>query len=711
MKTQIPINNILLKLIILIICTAGLSTTAQNTIPAFNLLSSCAVSKSTGYHDGSGWVDIDNDGDLDLIITNSSGDNKPNLLYRNERAELFTLIENIEYTEQTVKMGLAGPFGDLDNDGDEDIILSDWLGYSYHTFMNDGYGNFIKRATLSKKDWALASLLDMNSDGYLDLIDIHSISGKIYLNDGQGNYDEFEPIKVVPPHSTSYLISISFSDADNDGDMDLYSGYWFSEGHTATEKNLFFLNNGTGQFDQTKDTLIFLSETAMTMGANWVDYDNDGDMDLYVLESSVYGPATDHTGVLYENKGGLVFEEHVIEPKEYCNTHKTSPIWGDLDNDGDQDLLISVEKNEFYGHTTSLKHNILFQNNGDGSFTEIKEGSLVQESSHTATMEDFDNDGDLDVLMVGFSFEKNGTNYLYENEGNDNNWLELTCIGTQSSKTPYGARIHVIANINGKRTIQTREISSTTGHNTVYPSSRLHFGLGDAEMVDSLIIRWSMGQVDVLTNVKANQFYRAIEDSALEIDFKASNYIRQDPGLIDTAIYEGESLSFNLADHYQLVTGDTVPESVEETLLFSLYNNENTDAVNASVEENVLTLIPGTTGGISTVQVIISAGFTERVDGFRVEYKVPSAISNELAPQLRIYPNPVKDILNIDYSAREVNTINLEILDISGKVVYEDSYASDILTQTLNLEKLDAGIYIIRIGNEEYNYAQKVIKQ
>ncbi|MFN2128086.1 MAG: hypothetical protein ACK2TU_09540, partial [Anaerolineales bacterium] len=89
MKTQKTINNILLKMTIFIACIAGWNAAAQNTIPDFTILNSCAVSNSTGYHDGNGWVDIDNDGDLDLIITNSAGNNKPNLLYRNERAGLF----------------------------------------------------------------------------------------------------------------------------------------------------------------------------------------------------------------------------------------------------------------------------------------------------------------------------------------------------------------------------------------------------------------------------------------------------------------------------------------------------------------------------------------------------------------------------------------------------------------------------------------------
>lgn len=712
MKTQQLTKNILPKFITLFICLAGLKTTAQNTIPDFTVLNECEVSNSTGYHDGSGWVDIDNDGDLDLIITNSAGNNKPNLLYRNERTDLFHRITNTEFTQQNAKMALAGPFGDLDNDGDEDLVLADWQGTKYTIYQNDGYGNFHSIGCLTKSIGAMAALIDMDGDSYLDLVDINVSGGKIYTNDGTGNYSGYEHISISPPHPSSGLACICFGDADDDNDLDLYMGINWSTDFNPDERNMFCLNNGTDIFEKEPDTSAFVSEMKPTLGANWVDYDNDGDMDLYVLETSFYGAATDYTGTLYENKGGLVFEGHVIEPPEYCNTHKVSPVWGDLDNDGDQDLYITVEKTNFYGHVSALKHNILFQNNGDGSFTEVTENILVDSSSHTATLEDYDNDGDLDALLVAYSWSSRGRNYLYENQGNVNSWIVFTCEGTQSGRTPYGTRIYAKTTIAGKSVTQTREITPTTGHNTVYPSSRMHFGLGDAERVDTLIITWPSGHVDAFLGVEANQFYRIIEDSVLEIDYKATNYIRQNPHFTDTAIYEGENLTFNLEDYYELVKGDMVPKDVEETLSFSLFDNDNTDAVNASLEGNVLTITPSTAAGISTVQVLVSAGFTERVDGFRVEYKVPSATSAASAPRFSIYPNPVRDMLNIECSVPEVTTTTIEIIDISGKVVYTSILESDgSSTRTINLESLEAGIYLIRIGNSDFSYIEKIIKR
>ncbi|MFN2128085.1 MAG: FG-GAP repeat domain-containing protein, partial [Anaerolineales bacterium] len=241
-------------------------------------------------------------------------------------------------------MGLSGPFGDIDNDGDEDLVLADWQGSKYTIYKNDGYGNFHSIGDLTKSVDAMAALIDMDGDSYLDLVDINLSGGKIYTNDGTGNYSGYEHINISPPHPSSGPACICFGDADDDHDLDLYIGVNWSTDYNPNERNMFYLNNGAGIFVKEPDTSAFVSDMKPTLGSNWVDYDNDGDMDLYVVETSFYGDATEYTSTLYENKGGLAFEEHVIEPPEYCNTHKVSPVWGDLDNDGDQDLYIAVEK-------------------------------------------------------------------------------------------------------------------------------------------------------------------------------------------------------------------------------------------------------------------------------------------------------------------------------------------------------------------------------
>jgi hypothetical protein len=648
MKTCTTIKLILTMRIIFVLFLAGMQVNAQVTIPDFQILNSSTVSTSEGYHDGCGWVDMDNDGDLDLIINNSFTNTKPNLMYRNERNGNFVQVKNTAYTEQNVTLGLPGPFGDIDNDGDADLVLVAWSGNTNYIFKNDGYGYFSNVNSLARTPYGMSVLLDINGDSFLDLIDLNSAEGKIYQNDGQGSFSNFEHFSVTPPTPSSYMMTATFGDADNDGDFDLYYAYSWDDNYPYA-RNAFYLNNGSGSFVKEPDTSVIVSKAELTLSVNWVDYDNDNDMDLYVLLSSIYGPATQSTDILYENKGGLHFEKRMVEPNPYYNSHKTSSMWGDLDNDGD-----------------------------------------------------------LDVLLAGYAFANNGKDYLYENLGNDNSWIELTCKGTNSNRSAYGARVNVIANINGKKVIQTREITPQTGRNTSFPSSRLHFGLGDANTVDTLLIRWPLGHVDTFVNVEANQFYRAIEDSVLEIDFTATNYIRYGPYLDDTVIYEGESLEFNLEDYYQFVKGDTVQEFQVDTLSFSLHSNDNPDAVNAVIESNVLTLTPGTTAGVSDIRVLVSAGFTERVDAFNVEYKEASGIFKVLNTPFSIYPNPANDYIRIQSNLSE--KMHITICSASGTIVREDIINATRGTIEIPVHDLTSGIYIITIKNDQYFIKRKFIK-
>ncbi len=274
------------------------------------------------------------------------------------------------------------------------------------------------------------------------------------------------------------------------------------------------------------------------------------------------------------------------------------------------------------GHVSPTKFNLLFENQGNGQLTEITDHPLVNESSHGITFTDHDNDGDLDALLIRYSWSNDGQNTFFINEGNSNSWINLKCIGTHSNKSAFGTRITAKAMIGGIPVTQTREISPLHGHYT-YPSTRVHFGLGDAKVIDSLIIRWPLSHVDTFLNVQANQFYQAIEDSILEIDFRATNYIQLNPGLADVKLTEaGELLRIDLSTHYQFVKGDSVPEISGDTLSFTLHSNENPDVVVASIDPgtNMLSLEAGTEEGLSLIQIISSAGFTSRMDQFQVTY-------------------------------------------------------------------------------------------
>ena len=510
MKTKI------LKTLIIVQCILALSCVLKAQFPEFTRIDTGAIYTSAGHHVASGWFDMDNDDDMDVIITNSSGmgyTNHPNLLYINELNGHFTKVIDTGYTIQSLVVGLPGPFGDIDNDRDQDLMNSDWMGTNCFIYLNDGYGNFEYLKDINQISGATSVLFDIDNDSFLDLVQFHQDGSRVYLNDGTGGFNDYEDLNIPCQDPIPVVHNMALGDVDNDRDFDLYIGYTNVYGISSWKaKNEFFLNNGSGSFERQSDTAIIVKDPAHTPSINWIDYDNDGDMDLYVLNSFSPEPTHSVSGALFENKGELVFEKHIIEPAGYRDAHRVSSVWGDLDNDADLDLYITIEKNGLIGHASPVKHNLLLQNNGDGTFSEISAGTLAEESSHTATLEDCDNDGDLDVLLVRFSWANNGNNTLCMNEGNDNSWLILTLKGTMSNSTAFGARIIAKATISGQHVMQTREITPMSGHAT-YNSTRVHFGLGDAEVIDTLVIRWPSGHVDKHLNLHANQIYEVIENA------------------------------------------------------------------------------------------------------------------------------------------------------------------------------------------------------
>ena len=181
------------------------------------------------------------------------------------------------------------------------------------------------------------------------------------------------------------------------------------------------------------------------------------------------------------------------------------PHWVDYNNDGDLDLFVA--KNAFPYNPTA---NTLYSNDGHGNFRSVAAGALVSdlESSAGAAWADYDRDGDLDVYVAS---NNNTKNAFYRNNGSDNNWIQIKCIGTASNRSAIGAQIRVKAKINGKDTRQLRQIS---GQSAFFSQDELvaHFGLGDASIIDSVKIEWPGGGIQILTDLKPNQFLTVTQE-------------------------------------------------------------------------------------------------------------------------------------------------------------------------------------------------------
>ena len=491
-----------------VLWTLAMTFQAKAQFPDFTPVDTgVIVDLSTGHLNLSAHMfDVDNDGDIDPVIGYSSGDNNgypaPLNLYRNEGNGLFIPSVFLPETSNAFAVTFTSPAGDIDNDGDIDVIGQKKFDTRLGVFLNDGYGNFTSDTMFhlaNTFDSFYPVLLDFNKDGFLDII---RFSYDIYVayNNGSGKFPERENIGQYGMNAW-ILHSMSLADADNDGDMDAYTGHSID-----TERNFFFINTGDS-FEQTGADHITLSDSGTTVSVNWIDYNNDGNMDLYVHNHSgdtIDGPLP----ALYENLGNLEFEKHIIYPEKYRGVYSNSSNWADLDNDGDLDLFLPVENNPHFinGAPPIYPYNILLLNDGDGGFTEVTDNALTQNGCHTAEIFDFDNDGDLDVLTIGNAWVNNGHNQLFVNEGNSNHWLLINCIDQYECATPFGTRINANTEISGKRVLQTREITPVDG-NLSFGNIRMHFGLGDADVVDTLAIQWPSGTTDLHFNIVADHIY------------------------------------------------------------------------------------------------------------------------------------------------------------------------------------------------------------
>jgi hypothetical protein len=197
----------------------------------------------------------------------------------------------------------------------------------------------------------------------------------------------------------------------------------------------------------------------------------------------------------------------------------TQATWGDYDNDGFLDLFVATDT----GQPNPIHSNFLYHNNGDGTFTRIMSGSVVNEVgfSYGCAWGDYDNDGFLDLFVARGADVAAATNRLYRNNGNSKGWIKLKLVGTVSNRVAIGAKVRIKAVIHGQSVWQLREVNTGDGYcaNQLDP----HFGLGDATNIDLVRIEWPSGIVQELHDVTPRQFLTITEPSQLVVSHDAAN--------------------------------------------------------------------------------------------------------------------------------------------------------------------------------------------
>jgi len=487
------------------------------------------------------WGDFNNDGELDLFVSNHEvpGPTEGGVLpyiYINNGDGTFTDVvatSGIMREDPDTAAWQGVSLGDYDGDGNLDIYVSEppFQGGGIAPTRNllykgngDATWNYVSDTAgiVTARDYGECSFfVDYDNDGQLDIFvkNIPNVVGEIaanvlYHNNGDGTFTQVPGAAGLADatHGVTEGSIVSFADYDNDGLMDVA----FSGNGTA---DALYHHNADGTFADVTSTAGLTPKTN-SQGLAWGDYNNDGLLDLYVSRGSSNGNGNQNNS-LYHNNGDGTFTDVAAQAGADDGTDTWAAVWGDYDNDGFLDLFVARPGTGIIGPGNA---NILYHNNGDGTFTDVapEEGVALEDGEITsahklAAWGDYNDDGFLDLcvkdgigpnLSTGDSFK--GLHYLFQNNGGSNHYIKLYLTGVQSNLRGIGARVTVIHD----GAIAFRENNGGGGGEWgSQGDGPLHFGIGSSETA-TVRITWPSGIVDVLPSVDANTFLSITEGSS-----------------------------------------------------------------------------------------------------------------------------------------------------------------------------------------------------
>jgi hypothetical protein len=493
---------------------------------------------------GCGWIDYDQNGLLDLYLVNGAATSlyvpkQPlrSALYKNNGDGSFTDVTKHARVGAEGLFGMGVAVGDYDNDGFPDLFV---LGYGrcilYHNNGDGTFSDVTSRAGVANvgKWGSSAAWFDYDTDGKLDLVIANYVDWSpennfycgskgpglrsychpdvypgqpptLYHNNGDGTFTDMSNRSGLGQKPGNSLGVVTF-DYDNDGWQDIFIA-------NDSMPNFLFHNNRDGTFRE----VAYAAQVAVGidgqfeagMGVDAADTTGSGRLDLVVTHLD------QQLARLYRNLGDGSFEDATYRSKiSYATFHVSGfgARFMDYDNDGRRDLFMAnghvLDNIQLYhAETRYSEPKLMFRNTGSGVFENVSDqlgpDFLAPRVSRGAAICDFDNDGDLDILV-----SNNGQppQLLRNDGGNLNHWLQLFLIGTRSNRDAVGARVKVTA---GDLVLYDERKGGMSYQSAQDP--RLHFGLGQRSAIDQIEIHWPSGEVTKLRNLKADQIL-AVEE-------------------------------------------------------------------------------------------------------------------------------------------------------------------------------------------------------
>ncbi|MEP6793129.1 MAG: FG-GAP-like repeat-containing protein [Saprospiraceae bacterium] len=403
--------------------------------------------------------------------------------------------------------------GDIDNNGYNDLLFAHSSSVSF-ILANENGTDFIENLMPGFIESQRSTMADINNDGWLDAFVCNESNQSVpFRNNGNGLMSP--DTSLIPTSHLGGNYAAIWTDYDNDGDIDLYLSKCL-DGTLPGDPirtNLLYRNNHDGTFTEV-GAQAGLDDNAQSWSASFEDFDNDGDLDAFVINH-------DFANRLFRNNGNGTFSDVILNSGiAPLDLGAFENVTGDFNNDGFMDIFSDLTLRLYLGH-------------GDLTFIgqeiPVKPGAIG----------DLNNDGFLDIVHQ---------NNIWLNEGNSNHWLKINTLGLGSNRNGIGARVEIY----GSWGRQIREVRSGQSYSPM-SSLTTHFGLGTSDKVDSLIVRWPSGIITKYVNLKADSTYLVPETSCFSGAFylNTSGNILLCPG--DTFLIAGP-LGFN---HYRWSNGDT----------------------------------------------------------------------------------------------------------------------------------------------------------